>query len=114
MSQGKTRYQFEQNDPVRASSQTNKPTGDELWATEMNSAAGAAKCNMSNSIARLSGLVIAGGANDNDKQLQEEFYICSEETAEWMLASNPKTYSITNYTGFVPIQVRDASDKQGS
>ena len=68
--------------------------------------------------------VIKGGANDMDKPIKEEFFYCKKETAEWIkkyltysngdtkdakhlkLASNPNTYTVTDYHSYVPIQVK--------
>ena len=48
------------HDAIIASSQPNKPTGEELWATELNTSAEKDKCNMSIRIARITGVVSAG------------------------------------------------------
>ena len=35
-------------------------------------------------IARITAVVIGGGVDGADKDLDEEFYICKEETAVWI------------------------------
>ena len=115
------------HDAIIAFDQHDKPTSDELWATVQPTSAGAAKFNMIICLAKISAVVTGGGANDADKPLYEEFFIYRKEAAEWIqkyltysngdtkdpkylkLASNPNTYTITDYHSYVPIQVKNAS-----
>ena len=117
------------HEAIKASDQTDKPKGDELWATQKGSVPNSTACNMMVNIARLSAVVIGGGAAGADKDLDEVFYICKEETAVWTKkyitfsegdsknnqhlkqASSKESYSVPSYTAFVPTQVKDASDK---
>ena len=117
------------HDAIIASDQPNKPKGDLLWATIKNASAGAATCNMCINVARITGVVTGGGSNNADKVLDDAFYICKKESADWIrkyltfskgeskttqhlkLPSSYDTYSVMNYASFVPVQVRDASDK---
>ena len=79
-------------------------------------------------IARITAVVIGGGVDGADNDLEEEFYICKEETAVWIKkyiifsegnsknnqhlkqASSKESYSVPSYAAFVPTQVKDASD----
>ena len=113
---------------IIASDQPNKPRGDLLWATARDSVTNSTRCNMCINIARLTAVVVGGGVNGADKDLDEQFYICRKETAVWIKkyitfsvgdsknnqhlkqASSKESYSVTNYAGYVPAQVRAASD----
>ena len=113
---------------IIASDQPNKPRGNLLWATTRDVPADTTACNMCIHVARLTAVVIGGGVNGTDKDLDEQFYICKKESAVWIKkyltfsdgesksnqhlkqASGKETYSVTNYVGYVPNQVRAASD----
>ena len=69
---------------IIASDQPNKPRGDLLWATARDSVTNSTRCNMCINIARLRAVVVGGGVNGADKDLDEQFYICRKETAVWI------------------------------
>ena len=113
----------------KASDQPDKPKEDILWATQKSSVPNSTTCNMGVNIARITAVVIRGGEAGADKDLDEEFYICKEETAVWTKkyitfsegnsknnqhlkqASSKESYSVPSYAAFVPTQVKDLSSE---
>ena len=68
---------------IIASDQPNKPRGELLWATNKDAVTNSTRCNMCIHVARLTAVVIGGGVNGTDKDLDEQFYICRKESAVW-------------------------------
>ena len=67
-------------------------------------------------IARLSAVVIGGGAAGADKAVWTKKYITfsegdSKNNQHLKQTSSKESYSVPSYTAFVHTQVRDASDK---
>ena len=70
---------------IVASDQPNKPAGDLLWKTAREAITGnMVTCNMCIHTARLTGIVTGGATDGTDKVLDEEIYICKNESAVWI------------------------------
>ena len=77
---------------ILATDQPNKPTSNPLWRTAAGAnVVTAVKCNMGIHIIKLLAVIPGGNANDTDKALPPEYYICKKEARK----QNPSNLSTT-------------------
>ena len=109
---------------LQAVNQPDKPTCVNLWLTAEKNDSNSIRCNMRIDLVTYTAVVTAG----TDKALNGQTYMCKNESAEWMkenltysnaegknlkhlnMASNPKSYSISKYTKYVPEKVKTSDD----
>ena len=109
---------------------TDKPSADEWFRTEKGATnSNAVRCNVCIYVIKIQATVIAGNSDGSDKAIDDEYYLCKKETGDWAVknlvtsggatknashlrhAADPKTYSISRYMDYIPIDLINTTDK---
>ena len=110
--------------------QPKKPGVARMWRQAQGSTViSSVYCNMGIYILKVSCIVVKGGANDVDKALADEFFLCKEEMGVWTLkyltvsegshknnvhlkqASPSETYAVKDYNKYIPTKVMESVEK---
>ena len=109
---------------------TDKPDADVWFRHEKGTTnANAVRCNVCLYIIKIQATVIAGNTDGTDTRLPDEYYLCKKETGDWAVkylvtsdgahkkathlrhAADPKTYSISQYSEYIPTEMIDTAGK---
>jgi len=109
---------------------TDKPDAEEWFRTEKGtSSTSAVRCHVCIYIIKIQATVTKGNNDNSDKRLQDEYYLCKEETGAWAVenlvtsggdhkkathlkhAANPDTYSVPKYYEYIPNNVINSAKK---
>ena len=109
---------------------TDRPDAEEWFRSEKGATnANAVRCNVCIYIIKIQATVIAGEDDGRDKRLPDEHFLCKKETGDWAVkylvtsadvnkkashlrhAADPSTYSIPQYSDYIPTKVFEAASK---
>ena len=111
---------------ILATKQSDMPTGTKFWLVGEKDDVNGIRCKLGIHLVTCTAVVTAGNTDGSDKALTGQTYMCKKESAAWSkkyltnsnadgtnlqhlkMASNPDTYSVSNYTKYVPAKVKDS------